>query len=199
MVNKLVKKLRKSPNLKARDVFEHFKMKYGVELGKSKIYRSTLQARAIVEGSEHEQFAKLWDYCHELERANLRSSITLDTLPQTDSNLIFHRLYVCIAGCKEGFKAGYRPMIGLDGAFLKGYYGGHLLSAVGQDANNHIWPIAYAIVDSENKENWSWFLKLLHLDLGDFRQHNWHFISDMQKLIYILQTESLIGMYFIQS
>lgn len=73
-------------------------------------------------------------------------------------------------------------MIGLDGCFLKGYYGGQLLSAVGQDANNQIFVIAYAVVDVENKDNWMWFLDLLHEDLGDYVQHGWNFISDMQKV-----------------
>jgi len=44
-------------------------------------------------------------------------------------------------------------LIGLDGCFLKGYYGGQLLSVVGQDGNNQIYVIAYAIVDVENKDN----------------------------------------------
>jgi hypothetical protein len=48
-----------------------------------------------------------------------------------------------------GFKVGCRPLIGLDGCFLKGYYGGKLLSVVGQDVNNQIFVIAYAIVDVE--------------------------------------------------
>ena len=58
-------------------------------------------------------------------------------------------MFVCLDACKQGFKAGCRPLIGLDGCFLKGYYGGQLLSAVGQDGNNQIYVIAYAIVDVE--------------------------------------------------
>lgn len=27
----------------------------------------------------------------------------------------FKRLYICIGACKEGFKAEYRPVVGLDG------------------------------------------------------------------------------------
>ena len=73
-------------------------------------------------------------------------------------------------------------MIGLDGVFFKVYYGGQILSAVGQDANNHIYVIAFAIVDVENKDNWKWFLTLLHDDLGDYKENAWCFISDMQKV-----------------
>ena len=43
--------------------------------------------------------------------------------------------------------------LGLDGCFLKGYCGGHLLAAVGQDANNVFFVIAYAVVNAEDKDN----------------------------------------------
>ncbi|PKI37374.1 hypothetical protein CRG98_042251 [Punica granatum] len=51
----------------------------------------------------------------------------------------------------EGFKAGYRPLIGLDECFLKGYYGGRLLSAVAQDGNQHLYVIAIAVVEQESR------------------------------------------------
>lgn len=73
-------------------------------------------------------------------------------------------------------------MIGLDGCFLKGYYGGQLLSAVGQDANNQFYVIAYVVVDAETKENWKWFLTLLEGDVGDHVKYGWNFISDQQKV-----------------
>ncbi|KAL0342534.1 UNVERIFIED_CONTAM: hypothetical protein Scaly_1916000 [Sesamum calycinum] len=45
-----------------------------------------------------------------------------------------------------------RPIIGVDGFHLKGSYGDVLLTAVGVDPNNKTYPIAYAIVRSENME-----------------------------------------------
>ncbi|KAI5344527.1 hypothetical protein L3X38_012404 [Prunus dulcis] len=53
-------------------------------------------------------------------------------------------MYICWGACKEGFKAGCRPVIGLDGCHLKSPYEGQLLSAVGLDANNMTWVIFYA-------------------------------------------------------
>ena len=57
--------------------------------------------------------------------------------------------------------------MGVDGAFLKGYFGEQILSAMGQDASKHIFVIAYAIASVENKEKRKWFLTLLHEDLRD--------------------------------
>ncbi|WVZ08135.1 hypothetical protein V8G54_021481 [Vigna mungo] len=58
------------------------------------------------------------------------------------------------------------PISGLDECFLKGKYGGELLTAVRRDVNKQILPIAYAVVEVENKDSWTWFLKLLIQDLG---------------------------------
>ncbi|KAK8544530.1 hypothetical protein V6N13_026030 [Hibiscus sabdariffa] len=58
--------------------------------------------------------------------------------------------------CKDGFKAGCRSIICLDGCHLKGYHGGHLLTAIGIDANDCIYPIAFAAVESECHSSWCW-------------------------------------------
>ncbi|KAK8576416.1 hypothetical protein V6N13_032338 [Hibiscus sabdariffa] len=50
-----------------------------------------------------------------------------------------------------------RPIICLDGCHLKGYHGGHLLTAVGIGANDCIYPIAFAAVESECHSSWCWF------------------------------------------
>ncbi|XP_061359581.1 uncharacterized protein LOC133303653 [Gastrolobium bilobum] len=114
----------------------------------------------------------------------------MQVIPQPDPQAppIFSKLYICLDACKRGFKARCRPLIGLDGCFLKGYYGGQLLSAISEDANKSFYVITYAVVDSETKENWKWFLTLLQEDIGNHGVYGWNFISDQQKgLIPALQ------------
>ena len=76
---------------------------------------------------------------------------------------------------------GCRKVVGLDGCFFKGALSGELLCAIGRDANNQMYPIAWAVVDKENNVNWDWFCDLLCRDIqvGDGR--DWVFISDQQK------------------
>ncbi|KAK8670080.1 hypothetical protein V6N13_104841 [Hibiscus sabdariffa] len=80
-------------------------------------------------------------------------------------NRVFMRLYICLAACKQGYKSGCRPIISIDGCHLKGYFGGTFLAAVGVDANDSLYPIAYAVVEAENQSTWYWFLSLLATDL----------------------------------
>ncbi|PKI52041.1 hypothetical protein CRG98_027573 [Punica granatum] len=74
-----------------------------------------------------------------------------------------------------------RPLIGLDGCFLKRYYDRQLLSAMSQDGNNSFYVIAYGIMNVENKENWIWFLENLVNDLRDPVEKGFTCISDRQK------------------
>ncbi|XP_024199878.1 uncharacterized protein LOC112203090 [Rosa chinensis] len=83
---------------------------------------------------------------------------------------------------KPRFKAGCRPLLGLDGCHLKSAYGGKLLSAVWVDANNTSWVVAYARVEMESKDSWDWFLGLLVKDLEITGEENgFTFISNKQK------------------
>ncbi|KAJ9566551.1 hypothetical protein OSB04_002517 [Centaurea solstitialis] len=93
----------------------------------------------------------------------------------------FDRFYVCLNGLKEGWKRGCRRVIALDGCFLKGVCGGELLTAIGRDGNNHIFPVAWAVVNVENKDNWTWFITLVREDLEVETGEGLTLISDQHK------------------
>ncbi|KAF7135208.1 hypothetical protein RHSIM_Rhsim08G0151700 [Rhododendron simsii] len=59
-----------------------------------------------------------------------------------------------------------RPVLKLDACFLTGYYWGHVLSASTHDADDGLCPLAYAIVSSDNDDDWLWFLINLKEVLG---------------------------------
>ncbi|KAK8628402.1 hypothetical protein V6N13_064109 [Hibiscus sabdariffa] len=85
------------------------------------------------------------------------------------------------ASNKDGFKAGCRPIIGLDGCHMKGYYQGHLLADVEIDANDSIYSIAFAVLESENQSSWCWFLELLAIDLEIENSHSFTFMTNRHK------------------
>jgi len=94
----------------------------------------------------------------------------------------FKRIYVCLGPFKNGFKAGKRDLLGLDGTFMKGPFPGEVLTAVGIDSNHGIYPLAYGIVESESNASWTWFLQQLGDDLDLQANSNFTFISDRQKV-----------------
>ena len=104
-----------------------------------------------------------------------------------DGLIRFRRLYICFDSLARGFLEGCRKFIGLDGCFLKTETKGQLLSAVGKDRNNQMFPIAWAVVEGENQTSWTWFIQLLMRDLGisdglGWTIIGWTIISDQQKV-----------------
>ncbi|KAK2638658.1 hypothetical protein Ddye_026453 [Dipteronia dyeriana] len=120
----------------------------------------------MIWGSVKEQYSKIWEYGEEIRRMNPGSTVVIKCSEgDGDGNPRFERLYICLAALKKGWKEGCRPILGLDGFFIKRFHTGQLLTTIGVDPNNQMYPVAYALVESECRDTWSWFLKLLGDDL----------------------------------
>ncbi|XP_047264124.1 uncharacterized protein LOC124896585 [Capsicum annuum] len=63
--------------------------------------------------------------------------------------------------------AHMKKVISIDGTHLYEKYGGVLLSAVAQDTKNHIFPIAFCVVDKENDASWTFFFQKLKSIIED--------------------------------
>ncbi|CAL9005619.1 unnamed protein product, partial [Prunus brigantina] len=69
----------------------------------------------------------------------------------------FQRIYICLAARKKGFLDGCRLVVCLDECHVKGPHPWQVLSAMGVDANNGMFPLAYAYVEIESNSTWLWF------------------------------------------
>ena len=85
--------------------------------------------------------------------SNPGSTVKVGVTVNPDEKTYFDRFYVCFNGLKEGWKLGCRRILALDGCFLKKPIRGEILTVVGRDGNNHIFPVAWAVVTVENKDN----------------------------------------------
>ncbi|XP_031130170.1 uncharacterized protein LOC116031942 [Ipomoea triloba] len=153
------------------------------EISTRQAYRAIKKAKKVIEGEAIEFFNKIWDYVLEIEKTNPNTTWKVkESDLKYEGRSRFLRMYFCWEACKEGYKF-CRKIIGVDGCYLKSKFGGQLLTAVGIDGNDNIFPLAYAIVELETKESWSWFLELLRVDLKISREdeHQLIFISDKQK------------------
>ncbi|RYQ90338.1 hypothetical protein Ahy_B09g096475 isoform C [Arachis hypogaea] len=77
-----------------------------------------------------------------------------------ESQAYFHRLFWTFPPCIEAFRH-CKPLVSIDGTHLYGKYGGTLLIAIAQDGNSNILPVAFALVEGENAESWTFFLSHL--------------------------------------
>ena len=72
----------------------------------------------------------------------------------------------------------------MDGCHLKGPFSGITLVAISLDANLQFFPLAYVIVEIEDKHTWTWFIRMLRDFLGhDLLVRPWVIISDKQKVM----------------
>jgi hypothetical protein len=145
---------------------------------RSKLQRARRLAMRVIYGDEDGHYKLLRDYANEIRRSNPGSSFFVGL----DDNSRFRRAYMSLEATKRGFMEGYRPIIFIDGCFIKTRYMGKLLAAVGIDPNDCIFPIAVATVEVEDTINWTWFLETLKKDLGIENTFPWTIISDKQKV-----------------
>ncbi|KAL5572511.1 hypothetical protein UlMin_022108 [Ulmus minor] len=90
-------------------------------------------------------------------------------------------IYICFDACKKGWMMSCRRFLGLDGCHTKSFHKCQIFFALGIDADNSYFPVAYAIVESECYATWMWFLELLMNDLGIENSYGITFIIDKQK------------------
>lgn len=175
-------KIYENPSWKLREFRKDVAERYKLKVSLIQCYRAKKKALSEVEFSLKEHYKKLWDYVGEMKSSNPDSTIkiTVDR-PILDKLPLFKRLYVCMDSCKKGFLEGCRPVLSLDGYFLKGFCKGELLVAIARDGNNQMFPLAWGQVEVENKSSWTWFLNLLKDDLILGQGAGYTIITDQQK------------------
>ncbi|XP_020417204.1 uncharacterized protein LOC18781319 [Prunus persica] len=183
-------RIKDDPKIKKTTLQSEVHRELGYEVSTDQCYKAKRKAQTLIEGTYAQQYEKLWEYCEEIRQTNNGSSMLMKVDPPH-----FQRLYVCLDACKKGFIAGCRPLIGVDACHLKGTFQGQLLVSVGIDANDNMYPIAYAVAELESKDSWCWFLQLLIEDLGQVSEYGWTFISDQQKWCLKRLIDGVCGIY----
>ncbi|XP_027075839.2 uncharacterized protein [Coffea arabica] len=196
IAKKLVLVRRIHPNMSTKGV-EAEMIKYGVHPSKWQMYRALIKARNEIEGNHIESYAKLPKYAELIRKYNPQSICKIHyDRPTLLVEPRFLTMFISFKAQRSGFVEGCRPFVGFDGCFLKGAYGGVLLTTVTLDANNSIFPIAFAVAEAENKETWSWFFHYFEEFFGPFTSESgFHgpltFMSDRQKGLNIAYEEKV--------
>ncbi|GJT16763.1 hypothetical protein Tco_0875469 [Tanacetum coccineum] len=101
------------------------------------------------EKSIGEHYSMLRSYGKAILDSNPGSIVKLGVTLNPDGKNYVDRFYVCFAGLADGCKAGCRKIIALDGCFLKSPNQCEILTAIGRDGKNHIYPVAWAVAASK--------------------------------------------------
>ncbi|KAD5508165.1 hypothetical protein E3N88_15868 [Mikania micrantha] len=173
------KQIIDNPEISLREMQKDVMRKFKCKVSTGQCSRAKKKVLDEFEGGLKEHYARLSDYKAEILKTNPGSTVKMNVNKLANGDIYFSSFYICFKGVKDGWINGCRKVIGLDGCFLKN--SGQLLSAVGRDANNHIFPLAWAVVSVENKENWMWFLDLLRDDIEIKDGFGLTLISDQHK------------------
>ncbi|XP_070036164.1 uncharacterized protein [Nicotiana tomentosiformis] len=116
-------------------------------------------AKVMIRDTQEEGYALLEVYCHVMLSYNEGSIVGL----KVDDNVHFRYFFLSVGAFIKRF-AHMRKVIAIDWTFLSGRYGSCLLSAMEQDTENHIFSIAFCVVDKECDDCWTYiFEQLRHI------------------------------------
>ncbi|XP_021744717.1 uncharacterized protein LOC110710694 [Chenopodium quinoa] len=157
--------------------------RYRINVKLRLFYKVKALARVQIHGGFAESYALLPKYVEMIKETNIGSHALITWTDNGNEGSRFKACFISFAAQVKGFLGGYRPIIGIDGAHLSGYYKGIMLTAVGIDGNNEIFVIAYGLVSTESIETWAYFFRNLKIL---FQQHgcekdDWTFISDRMR------------------
>jgi hypothetical protein len=178
IAKQIAEKLKDQSKYRPVDIIKDVHRELGVKIGYTKAWNAKERANELNNGTHNAAYQALPKYCADIVASNPNSVAFVEKTPDDK----FKRLFICYGACALGF-AYCRPVLGLDGTHLKTTFQGTpfyncfcliegiLLTATGVDANGSLFPLAYAVVNAENDENWLWFLHHLRTVLDEQTTH----------------------------
>ncbi|XP_070011130.1 uncharacterized protein [Nicotiana sylvestris] len=134
-------------------------------------WRAKEKALHFLRGHPADSYSKLPKYFYILEKTYPGSVVKLKKT--TDECFLY--AFVALCTLISGWEY-CRPVVVVDGTFLKSTYRGIMLTASTMNAAGTILPLAYAVVDSENDASWKWF----------FENSSKHMVKELQSRSYTL-------------
>ncbi|KAM3341259.1 hypothetical protein P3S68_028894 [Capsicum galapagoense] len=126
-------------------------------------WKESVIAKNIIRGTPEHEYVCLLAFSHMVELLNPGFSYSI-MVNRMDGSFVYY--FLAFGACIRGY-AHMRKVIIVDGTHLYGMYGGVLLSAVAQDTENHIFSIAFCVVDKENDASWTFFFQKLKSIIED--------------------------------
>ncbi|XP_050369929.1 uncharacterized protein LOC126788018 [Argentina anserina] len=148
-------RLTDNPHLKPKEIVSSIVQDFGITVNYNQVRRGIEDAKEQLVGSYKEAYNQLPWFCEKMAEANPGSNIGLFT----GDDGRFQRLFISFHASIHGFQNGCRPILFLDSMSLKSKYHETFIAATALDGDDGAFPVAFAIVDKENDDNWHWFLE----------------------------------------
>ncbi|XP_047256054.1 uncharacterized protein LOC124888809 [Capsicum annuum] len=126
-------------------------------------WKGSAITKNIIRGTPEHGYACLPAFSYMVELLNPRFSYSI-MVNQINGAFVYY--FLAFGACIRGY-AHMKKVITIDGTHLYGKYRGLLLSAVAQDTENHIFPIAFYVVDKENDTYWTFIFQKLKSIIED--------------------------------
>ncbi|XP_077228540.1 uncharacterized protein LOC143861489 [Tasmannia lanceolata] len=170
-------------DIKVSAIVDYIKMKWDITISYRKAHTAKEIIHEIICGNADDSYRILPAYSFELTRSNPGSYMSIvqsrDIYPDGDDS--FARLFWTFGPCIRALNHTLRPLVLMDSTHLRGKYRGILLIACGIDGNNGLFPLAFAIVEIEIYDSWSWFLNLFRTRFMSTGSNTITICSDREK------------------
>ncbi|KAI0507343.1 hypothetical protein KFK09_013465 [Dendrobium nobile] len=149
--------IKQQLDMKPKEIIARMESKFEMKISYMKAWDARRKAIEAIFGSYEESYRSVLRFMEVLRMSQPGTVYNVDLVGGSRFKAIFWAFSPSINGWQH-----CRPVLSLDGTFLLGKYCGTLLAAVGIDVNGGLFPLAFAIVESESNDSWVWFLRNLH-------------------------------------
>ncbi|XP_020249987.1 uncharacterized protein LOC109827390 [Asparagus officinalis] len=172
--------LREDLDLRPKDIRLLVHKATNLDVSYHKCWNARRKAMIKIFGDWNKSYEILPHYLEALKRENPGTVYEVSSDPVDGGERRFTGVFWAFGPCIEGFRH-CRPLLSIDGTHLYGKYKGVLLVATGVDADGGLFPLAFAVVDVENTENWAWFFACIRYHIPSVGTRPITFISDRMK------------------
>ena len=150
---KLLDLFKSRPYIPSSEIVDIVSKNYRIIITRGFAYKIKYVAHRKLHCSMKQHYSKLMSYMEALKQSSPKSHFTIVADGNTNPPTFQRIMFVCFEGVKEGWVRGYKKVLCIDAWFIKTFLGGMLLSAVGRDTNEQMYPLAWAVVEGENNDS----------------------------------------------